>query len=280
MKVLIFNDTRKYHHGCFKVMEYLHRDIQENGHTVVGSVLGNINVVPSLETKFNESDLILINGEGTMHHNRPVPHQLLEILRVAKKSGKKTALINTVWQDMRVDAEIVDVLKDTYISVREVLSQQELQKQGIESEVHLDLSYFVDVPEIPELQRPREYVVGKFFSQADYRPRGIHHIDIFKQDWDTIVNVLRATDWFITGRHHEMYAACKARCMFSTLAGNTWKNQGLFRTAGVDIKVADPYIRHENIPKFVDSCKERSGEYLKLFNWMERQPKWSISKIA
>lgn len=279
MKVLIFNDTSNYHHGCFKVMEYLIKEVASK-HEILASVRGNIDIVQWPVDEFNEAELILINGEGTMHHNRPLAIQYLELLREAKRLGKKTALINTVWQSMTLDKELIEVLKDTYISVREVLSAQELQKSGIDVDIHLDLSYFVDVPEIPQLQYPREYVVGKFFSQADYRPKGINSVDIFKQDWNTIVNILRGTDWFITGRHHEMYAACKARCPFATLSGNTWKNQGLFLTAGVDIKVADSHIRHSEIPKFVDFCKERSGEYLKLFNWMERQPLWTVDKIA
>lgn len=279
MKVLILNDTSNYHHGCFKVMEYLIKEVASK-HQILASVRGNIDIAQWPVDAFDEAELILINGEGTMHHDRPLAIQYLELLREAKRRGKKTALINTVWQSMTLDKELIEVLKDTYISVREVLSQQELQKSGIDADIHLDLSYFVDVPEIPQLQYPREYVVGKFFSQSDYRPKGINSVDIFKQDWNTIVNILRGTDWFITGRHHEMYAACKARCPFATLAGNTWKNQGLFLTAGVDIKVADSQIRHSEIPKFVDFCKERNGEYLKLFNWMERQPLWTVDKIA
>ena len=260
-------------------MEYLIKEVASK-HQILASVRGNIDIAQWPVDAFDEAELILINGEGTMHHDRPLAIQYLELLREAKRRGKKTALINTVWQSMTLDKELIEVLKDTYISVREVLSQQELQKSGIDADIHLDLSYFVDVPEIPQLQYPREYVVGKFFSQSDYRPKGINSVDIFKQDWNTIVNILRGTDWFITGRHHEMYAACKARCPFATLAGNTWKNQGLFLTAGVDIKVADSQIRHSEIPKFVDFCKERNGEYLKLFNWMERQPLWTVDKIA
>ena len=277
-KVLVFNDTRNYHHGCSKVMEYLHKDLTDNGYTILGSIRGNSDVVPNVQMQFIEADLILINGEGTMHHNRVVPHQLLEILRSAKKLGKKTALINTVWQDMRVDAEMKEVLKDTYISVREVLSQQELEKDDIKSDVHLDLSYFVDVPR--EFRPYQTLMVGKFFSQRDYRPENIPVIDIFKDDWNSIVNMLRNTDMFITGRHHELYASCKANCMFTALDGNTHKNVGLMKTAGVDIPIGHPNLHHEEIPNFVASCRERFNEYQKLFKWMSSQPKFSVSKIA
>jgi polysaccharide pyruvyl transferase WcaK-like protein len=275
MKVIVFNDTSRYHKGCEKVMEYLHKDLRKCGHEILESVKGNKDKIDDVQHLFLEADAVIVNGEGTMHHDRPVPHQLLQVLKNAKTLGKKTALVNTVWQSMTLDDEMKDVLRDTYISVREVMSARELQKDDIHVDINLDLSYFNDVPE--RMAPHREMVVGKFFAQQDYRPNDIPHIDIFKQDWDTIVNVLRSTDWFITGRHHEMYAACKARCPFATLDGNTHKNLGLMETAEVVIPVESPTLLHDRIPDFLARCKEHRMEYEKLFNWMERQPRFTFA---
>lgn len=279
MKVIVLNDTSNYHYGCKKVIEYLVKDLISNGHEILALIKGNIDQLsyPPAPEHYDQADAIIINGEGTMHHNRPIVFNYLEILKNAKRLGKKTALINTVWQDIKLDQETKEVLRDTYISVREVLSQQELAKDDIQADVHLDLSYFNNVPE--QITSHREYVVGKFFLQTDYRPTGIMSLDIFKNDWNSIVNLLRHTDWFITGRHHELYASCKARCPFSALAGNTWKNEGLAKTAGVDILFARSDIKHSEIPRFVDQCKERRMEYEKLFNWMESQPKWTSAVL-
>lgn len=275
MKVIIFNDTSDYHKGCEKVMEYLHKDVQNCGHQLLASVKGNKDRVEDVQNYFMEADAVIVNGEGTMHHDKPVPHQLLQVIRNAKVLGKKTALINTVWQSMTLDDEMKDVLRDTYISVREVMSQEELQRDDIRADIHLDLSYYNDVPE--KVSPQRELVIGKFFMQQDYRPEGINHIDIFKDDWNTVVNILRNTDWFITGRHHELYAACKARCSFAALSGNTWKNEGLMKTAGVDIPIESPTLLHSRIPEFLDRCKEHRLEYVKLFDWMQTQPKFTIA---
>ena len=275
MKVVILNNTSRYHKGCEKVMEYLHKDVVQSGHQIVASVMGNKDTLTDAWDKIEMSDAVIVNGEGTMHHDRPIPHSLLNVIRNAKKQGKKTALINTVWQSMTLDDEMKDVLRDTYISVREIMSAEELQKDGIDADIHLDLSYFNAVPE--KVSPHRELVVGKFFAQADYRPKDIPVLDIFKQDWDTFVNVLRSTDWFITGRHHELYASCKARCPFATLSGNTHKNEGLMKTAGVEIPIESPNLLHSRIPHFLARCKERRMEYEKLFNWMESQPKFSIA---
>lgn len=275
MKVVILNNTSRYHKGCEKVMEYLHKDVVQSGHQIVASVMGNKDTLTDAWDKIEMSDAVIVNGEGTMHHDRPIPHSLLNVIRNAKKQGKKTALINTVWQSMTLDDEMKDVLRDTYISVREVMSAEELQKDNIDVDIHLDLSYFNHVPE--KVSPHRELVVGKFFAQADYRPKDIPVLDIFKQDWDTFVNVLRSTDWFITGRHHELYASCKARCPFATLSGNTHKNEGLMKTAGVEIPIESPNLLHSRIPHFLARCKERRMEYEKLFNWMESQPKFTIA---
>ena len=275
MKVIIFNDTSRYHKGCEKVMEYMHKDLHKCGHQILASVKGNKDRVDEVQNLFMEADAVIVNGEGTMHHDRPVPHQLLQVIKNAKVLGKKTALINSVWHKMTLDDEMKEVLGDTYISVREVMSQRQLASDGIKSDVHLDLSYFNNVPE--KMAPHRELVVGKFFAQADYRPEGVPHIDIFKQDWDTIVNVLRSTDWFITGRHHEMYASCKARCPFITLGGNTHKNEGLMETANVNIPVESPTLLHDKIPDFLARCKEHRMEYEKLFNWMEQQPRFTFA---
>ena len=41
-------------------------------------------------------------------------------------------------------------------------------------------------------------------------------INILK-DWNSIVNRLRHAELLVTGRHHEAYAALKARCKFIVL---------------------------------------------------------------
>jgi polysaccharide pyruvyl transferase WcaK-like protein len=260
-------------------MEYLHKNLTDNGHTILNSITGNRDMLPNVEMQFMEADMILVNGEGTMHHDAPAAQQLLAILRNAKVLGKKTALINTVWQSMTINDEIKDVLSDTYISVREIKSQYEMYETiGRKVDLHLDLSYFVDVP--TQNFEHKDLVIGKFFMQQDYRPENIPVLDIFKTEWNECVNTLRNTDWFVTGRHHELYAACKARCPSTVLSGNTWKNEGLFETAGVDIPCGDGKLLHDEIPNFIDECKEKKDEYTKLFDWMEAQPKWTCAKMS
>ena len=140
-----------------------------------------------------------------------------------------------------------------------------------DSEIHLDLSYFVKVPFFETSQSDK--LIGKFFGRTDSKQK---NLDIFEEDWDTIVNKLRKTNWFITGRHHELYAACKARCPFTVLKGNTWKNEGLLATAEVTIPSFPTLLNEESFDSAINECQGYLAEYEKLFNWMENQPIFSL----
>ena len=65
--------------------------------------------------------------------------------------------------------------------------------------------------------------------------------------------------------------------MFATLDGNSHKNIGLMETAGVSIPVEDSNLTHDKIPEFLNRCKTKRMEYIKLFSWMEQQPRFTLA---
>ena len=277
MRTIVLNNHSKYHSGCRAVIDVLHNDLNVNGYTVISSTDRDCD-----SELFNSAELVIINGEGTMHNklgNRLEPQSLLELLCVAKESGKKTALINSVWQHMNISDRAIDVLKNSYISVRECLSAEHMTETiGITPDIHLDLSYYAPIKS--ETQPHTELLCGKSFPpQQDYRPPNCASVDIFSEQWHTLINKIKHSDWFFTGRHHELYASCVAGTPVSVMSSNTWKNEGLFATAGVDIPVAEGNISHADIPDFISMCKERRGEYDKLFTWMKAQTPWSSSLL-
>ena len=278
-KVIVFNNTGKYHNGCKMVMKYLHTNLHENDCKLTQSVWGNIQTPQFEPRNYLDADMVVVNGEGTMHSGRPLPMFYINLLADAKRQGKKTYLINTVWQNMPSTPEINESLGQIdYIGVREVLSQQELKdKHGVDSHVHMDLSY--NVPVEYEDKGQHDLVVGKFFSRNDWRPIGVPTVDIFNDSWHDIVNILRGTRVFVTGRHHELYAACKARCPFVFLQGNTHKNEGLLKTADVEIPYARINATNNDIRKIASMAYQHMDQYEKLFNFMERHPKLDFSNI-
>jgi len=196
MKVMVFNNTSRYHNGCKKVMQYIHHDIRRFGHLLTESVYG-------------------------------------------------------------------------YVSVREVKSQRQMQRMDVDADINIDLSYFVHVS--PKKYKRNGTVIGRFFDKRELNSKQHVHVNIFKQDWDEIVNILRWSDCFITGRHHEMYAACKARCPFVVVEGNTWKNSGLMETAGVEIPVFTYEATNGQLMQGVDLMMEYADQFETLFNWMQKQ---------
>ena len=226
MKVLLLNDTSAYHNGCKVVVEALTKKYGVTD-TVTTSVMtsGQFNGID-----YSQYDLVVLNGEGSIHDSARTGMMFLSELKLAQWQGVETKLVNTVWQNM--SHKFDDVLrKCTEITVREVHSFNEMLTHAIIPDIVPDCSYFVDVP-IAQYDHVEIYE-GQYWGESSSGKYPI--INIFNDPWNEIVNKLRNAELLITGRHHEMYAACKAKCRFLIKEGNTWKNKGLLDT--VDAKI-------------------------------------------
>ena len=275
MKVLILNDTSNYHNGCKQVMNFIYSKMEN--YEVVSFSIKNIR---SNENLLKDIDVLIINGEGTMHDNAIRAEELLSVGKLAKKSYNiKTFLINSVWQrnNRRVTKDYLRYFD--YISVREIFSKNEIKKY-IDKDViiNLDLSYYA---EVPFKQFPKKKIIcGNYWNhrRGEGLIKGVGedgYIDIFNESWEDIVNKLRNCKVLITGRHHEMYAACKARCLFIVVEDkrNTHKNMGLFKTFNVNIPCVKISDSKKKTLKLIRNCitsyKKYKKEYEKLFNLME-----------
>ncbi len=274
MKVILFNDTRNYHSGCEWAMQYLCTDIVNSGFDLVKT----FHTRDDYELRdLDDCDVLIVNGEGSMHHNRENGIRCIEALRHAQNKGKKTLLINTVWQAMANEL-VDDVLERLdFVSVRETLSQYELrEKHGRESEVFLDLSYFANVPY--EEKSESDIVHGAFFARnpldEDYYDYPRH--SLLDESWVDFVNVLRASRVLITGRHHEVYAACKAKCLFAVLRGNTHKIEGLFDYANVVIPCGSMRAGDDEVMSLVSSV---SKQCVSLSNFMDSCKPFTLSSV-
>jgi len=253
MNTLLLNDTSDYHNGCVQVVK-------------------SYNFVQSIKTKdvdqiqyidYSQYNKVILNGEGTMHNSSPTALKFLRALHRAQTHGCITEMRNSVWQNMPKSS--IDALVNcNKVTVRESFSQLELRrKHGIESTVEPDRSMLIDVPfeQYEYIHVYRGQYVDLTRKYNDY-PR----IDIFNQSWEEIVNRLRHADLLITGRHHEMYAAIKARCKFIVSDGNTWKNRALLSMfsipmgLSVDETLGSKY--DSNFKDLFDWCNNESSSSL------------------
>jgi hypothetical protein len=259
--VLLINNTETYHSGCKAVIDYYR------------SKIPNLHIAKNLDVDVSTYDVVIANGEGTMHHDADRAYQIIDLLCNAKYS----MLVNTVWQANSIN--LTKQLRNIdYVSVREVKSQYEIYNQiGIKFDRHLDLSYFTPVEYI---DKPKYNIVaGNKMNVPKTKPKkpkikGVGedgYVDIFTQTWNDLVSQIKNSNILVTGRHHEMYAACVAETPFIVIEGNTHKNQGLFATAMVDIPVLPFGCSNAEITDAINNIKNYTNEYNNLFAFMKQQ---------
>ena len=152
--IVVINDTRAdLHHGCSRVMRTLEILLAANGLKVIAAAPTHTdwrtdsNVMAALPY----ARLVVVNGEGTIHHDRPAGRRLLEVGAKARSLGVPAALINASWQAN--SAPLAAMLNDfAIVSVREQMSARDIEAAGGQCRVVPDLSLYLPVPDAPARQ--------------------------------------------------------------------------------------------------------------------------------
>jgi hypothetical protein len=101
VKATILNDTRGDNHfGCFRVMRTIEENLGRRGIAVIGRSLvrNDWERDRGFLAKLSEADLVVINGEGTLHHGHRQGERLLKIATHPARGTRPVALINTIYQ--------------------------------------------------------------------------------------------------------------------------------------------------------------------------------------
>jgi len=144
-KAVVLNDTSfESHHGCEMVMQNISALLLVNGIQVIGTnpVGKDWEVNSDLLKKMIRSDIVIVNGEGTLHHCQPIAKKLITVAQyVNEHIGIPIVLINATYQSNGVDfANYVRYFDMVY--VREGLSRDDLAQHGINSKVVPDLTFY------------------------------------------------------------------------------------------------------------------------------------------
>lgn len=104
--VVLMNDTStRYHHGCARVMRLLSQGLTEAGLTVIARSPARHDW--QRDTAFLEAveraNLIVINGEGTLHHGSQAGLRLLKIATHPSRGKTPVAVVNALYQDNPAD---------------------------------------------------------------------------------------------------------------------------------------------------------------------------------
>jgi hypothetical protein len=249
------------------------------GHAAVSSVIsGLISMDGTISTGHDEYDALVVNGGGVMHHGSRGFHQKMQEIARAQSQGRKTYLINTLWQANPSGYDSVLAGLDG-MSVRGLPSQRDLaSNHGMEAHRSIDLSYFAQIDENAPFADLKGaiaatdiFVEGFGFAWlAGPEQDGWHRLDMRTLSWSSLVKTLRTARLLIAGRHHAVLAACKARIPFIAIRQDSHKLADLFETARAHIPQCETRAEIANMLVW---APRNPAHYDRLFDWMETQKK-------
>lgn len=269
LPINMLGDHAAYHCGSAAVTAYFEQQMAQVGHRVT----------------HDQYAVLVVNGEGSMHHRSNAYLQKMRQITLALAQHKRVYLLNTVWQDnQNVDQDIIAAIHQ--ITVRESMSQTDLRESvQRQAEAYLDCSFWAPIDEqAPVTDFAKATVCTDFYSpefDTFVKVTGgliskYHYIDMQVWNWSSLVQSLKTASLLVTGRHHAMYAACRARLPFVVMAGNTHKIEGLLSMAGVEI----PVCQHpRELRSSIIWARKNKAVYQQLFDWMEAQPRWQLRDL-
>jgi hypothetical protein len=266
LRIHLSGDHSDYHCGSAAAFEVL-RLVAERYGTLVGP---------------KESfDLLVVNGEGSMHHASRGCTRKIALIERALDQGRRAMLVNTVWQDNPPQLAAV-LARCERVVARDVLSQSELGRQGVAAGTALDLSYYAPLDADAPFTDFHGGVVFTDFWSAEFEAfvrlnskwaQGFSYIDMQAMSWSSLVRSLRTASLLVTGRHHAVYAACRARTPFLALGGNTHKIEGLIASSGAAVPV---FTDFSVLRAALETSAIPTSALVELFDWMAHQPPWQL----
>ena len=294
---MLINDTGSSNHvGCQAVSNAHNSMIKSKGGVIVHRFFVDdlrefTSRKPSAKDdvykKIKEVDVVICNGEGTIHHNRGL--HLLNILATAQKLGKKTLLLNAVFQSMNDIPNMVETLnKLDDFTVRDTFSSEYLTTLNVKHRLVIDSIVqanfkldsncdFSNKILFTDYHPARKEDVGVAMDGFVQKHRGaisMHSIPLdyagAKNEWQHAVANIRTGKMVITGRHHGVYLAGLAGVPFVACPGNTWKVEGTIKASGLPIPICKTLGEIEFAYEFALSHTDVFQQFTK---WLYEQQK-------
>lgn len=259
MRIAVINDTSVTRHfGCTAVMQVLLDEIKNYGHEVAFRWPVGVDWKTAADCGFFDGvDLIIVNGEGTIHNSasRPRASHLGRLGPFASRElGIPACLINSTLASLD-KATLSDLQHFRSIFVRETASQRYLNEYGLRSEVVPDLSLgklaqtgreresIIVTDSVVEsvsetLRKTADQISGKFLpfkrkrtllekltlrGRTDSLIVGDIIRDRLVQDLDSTLRDFSAARTLLTGRFHAFCMAILSRTPVIAVESNTHK---------------------------------------------------------
>ncbi|MCH1782992.1 polysaccharide pyruvyl transferase family protein [Psychrobacter glaciei] len=192
-------------------------------------------------------DGIVINGEGTLHHNRGL--FLLAIAEYAINIGKPVFLINATIQEIDGFDDVFGRFTD--LAVREFASYDYLRRKGIECRLTVDSIVNADFSNDTNMDFNSKIVVNDWHPhvesviypivskvQADYDVL-YYPLQNSKayESWHHTVANYQTAELIIAPRYHSIYLSGLAGKPFVALPSNSHKVEGIIKSSGLPLPI-------------------------------------------
>lgn len=252
------------------------------------STISLLNNEPYLTNLINWCDIVVINGEGTIHHNFYGAQVLLALAKVSKEKNKTVLLINSTIESIDEILIQESLSEIDYISVRDNDSQEYLKSFSINSHLHPDAAFsntYKEFPGYKKRKKPPVCLISSGIEQSvelssqliniaknsgyqpvyycfdstdknTYKYCRANNINVIKQStipWWCFPSFLKQFDICISGRHHFNVFCILAETPFVPLPSTTWKIKGTIELIDHPVSVIN---KIENINSFLINDKE------------------------
>lgn len=258
---ILLNDTgrlgRGYHMGTVAACTAIRQSLGQRGLTEIGWANDGAGFDNVLAQAARKPALVVLNGEGTLHHSAPRAVELLEICTRAKDMGLRVAVVNTVWE-RNSDAMAATLATADAVHVRDSLSRAALPADSLaqvtpDVSIHLFLQALCGAKSAPVHDLAVMDSVVPAISDALLRFAEQEILPMFamplgnlrkmRQDvaarsgpvWPRVLqlpDVLTSRAW-VTGRFHGLIAALCAGRPVCALPSNTAKVEGFLLDTGL-----------------------------------------------
>ena len=253
--IIVINDTRRAsnHVGCELVMNAIIEACRQRNYSIELLVKHPEKEKERFYQALDRCSTVIVNGEGSIHHDQPVAIEIFRLCLRAKMMGKHIHLINSVWQNNLILNAHAGVFSSIY--VRESESMAELEKAGIKSQVVGDLTLAtpINTKRIESEQNVKTIYIDswhdhisyalKSLAKRDHKPFYImsRHkrqnlknvlINITQKNNYLTLNTLKQMDKrgiCITGRFHGATISALNSVPFVLISSNSHKTLGLVK---------------------------------------------------
>lgn len=224
---MLLNDCSAYHVGSRVVADTMRRMAEAHGIALATYF------DPPEGVSLDEFDALIVNGEGTFHHNAP---RSLRLHAFAERFGKPAYLFNTVAQQQSIDFAAY-----RRIVCRESLSARHVESRSPQARVQTipDISFCQARPDMHGERRCILFIdsVSKAHSDSIERIAEQHGAKMLRlREWkrsasDLLAHIARH-ELVITGRFHGVVFAMLAGTPFFAFPSNTWKTRAMLEDFG------------------------------------------------